>query len=109
LIGSTHRGEAQTRDQILIAELSQPDEVALSKAEARDCTHITQKKTVRKGETSSRARPHVFRGFAGLACGPRDLGDATTQVGRPAFAPCSVVRPLQSRVRRIFTAGFSFQ
>jgi hypothetical protein len=28
---------------ILIAEPSQPDRVALSKAEARDWTHITQK------------------------------------------------------------------
>ncbi|KQR74564.1 hypothetical protein ASG35_17560 [Burkholderia sp. Leaf177] len=61
-------GGGTTRDQILIAELSQPDEVALSKAEARDWTHITQKKTVRKGETSTRARPHVYKGFAGLVC-----------------------------------------
>jgi hypothetical protein len=36
-------GGGKTRDQILIAEPSQPDEVALSKAEARDWTHITQK------------------------------------------------------------------
>jgi hypothetical protein len=63
-------GGGTTRDQILTAKSSQPDEVAHSKAEARDWTHITQKKTVRKGETgetSGRVLPPACRRFTELA------------------------------------------
>jgi len=62
LIGSTHRGEAKHGIRSWSPSFSQPDEVALSKAEARDWTHITQKQTVRKGETLGRRKTHVRRG-----------------------------------------------
>lgn len=75
---STHRGGGTTRDRILIAESSQPDELAHSKAEARDWTHITQKKTVRKGETSHRVQPHACRRFAGPVCSPLCRGGDTS-------------------------------